>query len=93
MKQRHKLKPNWNCIKEYKVYWKEEDIAAEEGSDYENDKEEAEEYINDTLLHETIDGHQWVIYYAYNLDIIKYSGNAEYAVDNLGAEAAAEAGK
>lgn len=51
------------------------------------DRETAEERINDTLLHETIDGHQWVIYYAYNLDVIKYSPNDDYMVDNFGGEA------
>jgi len=31
-------------------------------------REDAEEFINDGLLHETIDGHQWVIYYSYNME-------------------------
>lgn len=43
--------------------------------------EDAEELINDTLLHETIDGHQWVIYYAYNDDVLKYSDNDEAYLD------------
>jgi len=43
------------------------------------DRETAEELIHDTLLHETIDGHQWVIYCAYNLPVLQYSRNAEYA--------------
>ena len=47
-----------------------------------NDREAAEEPINDTLLnemlHETIDGHQWVRYYSYNDDVIKHSDNDEY---------------
>jgi len=42
-------------------------------------REEAEELINDTLLHETIDGHQWVIYYRYNLPVLEYSHNTYYA--------------
>ena len=40
------------------------------------DREEAEEQAYDRL-HETIDGHQWVIYYAYNDDVLKYSDNDE----------------
>jgi hypothetical protein len=52
-------------------------------------REDAEELINDTLLHETIDGHQWVIYYSYNLDVIKYSDNEDYYSDNFGAESLA----
>ena len=43
-----------------------------------NDREEAEELINDSFLHETIDGHQWVIYYSYNNDVIENSQNDEY---------------
>jgi hypothetical protein len=42
-----------------------------------NDRDDAEELINDSLLHETIDGHQWVIYYSYNLDVIQNSDNSE----------------
>ena len=49
-------------------------------------REDAEELINDSLLHETIDGHQWVIYYSYNLDVIKHSDNADYMQDNFGVE-------
>lgn len=47
-----------------------------------DDRQEAEELINDSRLHETIDGHQWVIYYSYNLPVLTYSNNAEYGVDN-----------
>jgi hypothetical protein len=42
-----------------------------------NDQEEALELINDTLLHETIDGHQWVIYYSYNLNVIQNTWNGD----------------
>ena len=42
-----------------------------------NDKEEALELINDSLLHETIDGHQWVIYYSYNAEVIQHSSNSD----------------
>lgn len=50
------------------------------------DQESAEELINDTLLHETIDGHQWVIYCAYNDDVLKYSDNDEAYQDCYGNE-------
>lgn len=50
------------------------------------DRDQIEELINDSLLHETIDGHKWVIYYAYNLDVLQHTDNAEYAVDNFGTE-------
>lgn len=40
--------------------------------------------INDSKLHELVDGHQWVIYNAYNLDIIQHSNNPDYMTDNFG---------
>lgn len=59
-------------------------------SDFESLKETAEESINDYRLHEVIDGHQWVIYYAYNLDVISHSDNEDYMVDNFGSEYAGQ---
>jgi len=53
-------------------------------------REESEEAINDYMLHEYIDVHQWVIYYAYNLDVIKYSDNEDYMEQNFGNEYAGE---
>ena len=77
-----------------KEYWTEiESIAKnliEEALDQSDSKEEAEELINDSLLHQTIDGHQWVIYYAYNDDVIAYSNNDDYFIDNFGQEEAGE---
>ena len=75
-------------------YWKEieelaDSIACEAMADNDNDRAAAEEDIYDSRLHETIDGHQWVIYYSYNLDVIKYSDNADYYSDNFGAESLA----
>ena len=75
-------------------YWKEvQDLAviiAEDAmSQCDNSKEDAEELINDSLLFETIDGHQWVIYNAYHLDVLQYSGNSDRYVDEFGADDAA----
>ena len=74
-------------------YWKEitdiaEQLVWSSMNEYDdlNDREAAEGVINDHLLHETIDGHQWVIYYTYSLDVMKYSGNTDYLVENFGAE-------
>lgn len=58
-------------------------------SEHDNDREAAEEYSHDRL-HEVIDGHQWVIYYAYNDEVLKYSDNDEayqdcYDNESLGA--------
>jgi len=49
-------------------------------------REQAEELINDTLLHETIDSHQWVIYNSYNLRVMQYSDNEDYYINNFGSE-------
>lgn len=64
-------------------YWTEVQELAE------NCVEEAAEYDRDLgdVLHETIDGHQWVIYYAYNADVIKHTDNESYAEENFGTEA------
>ena len=53
-----------------------------------NDRDEAEELINDSLLRETIDGHEWIIYYSYNLDVIQHSDNEDYMIDNFGIDEA-----
>ena len=88
---RHKQGEN---IMNSQEYWKEveeiaDSIACEAMADNDNDRDQAEEDINDRRLHETIDGHQWVIYYSYNLDVIKYSDNENYYSDNFGAESLA----
>lgn len=72
-------------------YWKEiaalaDQIATEAMQDVENDREAAEDAINDHILHETIDGHQWVIYNNYNMDVMNHSENMDYYIDNFGAE-------
>lgn len=75
-------------------YWNEVQstavsIAEDAMSHCDNNREEAEELINDSLLYETIDGHQWIIYYAYNLDVYQYSDNSDYYIDNFGGDDAA----
>lgn len=52
------------------------------------DRDSIYEAIHDTVLHETIDGHQWVIYCAYNLNVLQYSDNSEYMIDEIGVESA-----
>lgn len=54
------------------------------------DRDTITDHIYDSLLNETIDGHQWVIYYAYNLDVLKHSDNAEYMIDELGTDYAGQ---
>lgn len=82
-------------------YWTEVSAIAanlvSESADYTDcntadtfDRDTILDHINDSALHETIDGHQWVIYYAYNLDIYKHSDNSDSAIDDFGDEWAGE---
>ena len=71
----------WNEVQSLAV-----SIAEDAMSHCDNSREEAEELINDSLLYETIDGHQWIIYYAYNLDVYQYSDNSDYYIDNFGGD-------
>lgn len=78
----------------YNEYWTEinelaESMVSECMDERENDRDCAEELINDSRLHETCDGHQWVIYYGYNLDVIKHSENEDYYSDNFGPDSLA----
>ena len=80
----------------YQDYYSEvnaiaEALVSEAMAEYDNDAEQAMDNINDSRLHETIDGHQWIIYYNYNLSIIKHSSNDDYMIDNLGLDSAGEA--
>ena len=76
-------------------YWKEvllatKSLAREAMEQTDGDREVAEDLINDSMLHEYVDGHQWIIYNGYNLDVIKFSDNADYYVDNFGVDCAGE---
>ena len=70
-------------------YWNEveslaKSIIADAMAENDNDKDAAMDDINDSRLHATIDGHQWVIYTAYNLDVYQHSENSDYFIDNFG---------
>lgn len=75
-----------------KEYWEEVNKIAhgvcEDTYDGCDTPEEYEEQLSE-MLFETIDGHQWVIYYAYNLPVLQHSENAEYMLDTLGEDSAA----
>ena len=66
----------------------EESIDQTKDYDVTNDDEVTvelvQERINDSLLHETIDGHELIIYTANHLPILQFSHNDEYMVDNIG---------
>ena len=82
-----------NSANAYKAIVKglSKDITTEAMSHHDNDRAEAEELIYDTLLHETIDSTEYIIYTRHHLPIIQYSENDEYMVDNFGAESAGDA--
>ena len=67
------------------------DLAAEAMQETDNNKDDALELLNDSLLHETIDGSEYVIYNHYHLPIIQYSDNCDYMADNLGDDCVAYA--
>ena len=72
-------------------YWNEVEalatqIAQDAMTQCDNERSEAEDLINDSLMHETIGTHQWVIYNAYHLDVLQYSDNSDYYIDNFGAD-------
>ena len=79
----------------YNQYWTEissiaDELVSEAMESTENNRDAAEEEINDYRLHEWVDGHQWVIYYAYNDDVRKHSDNEDYLTDNFGNEYAGQ---
>lgn len=63
-----------------------DELVKEAMEQCDNDREDAEEAINDRMLHETIDGHQWVIYTAYNMDVLRHSDSSDAYTDNFGTE-------
>ena len=63
----------------------------EQAMEQAEDKEEAEEMINDYLIHENVESHEFVIYYAKAFEVLGISSNDEYMIDNLGEESAVEA--
>jgi len=56
-----------------------------------NQLDEWRERLSD-MLHETIDGHQWIIYTSYNYDVMRFSDNEGYAVSEFGAESVIDDG-
>ena len=73
------LSQYWNEVQDLAV-----SIAEDAMSQCDNSREEAEELINDSLLFETVSAHQWIIYNAYNLDVLQYSGNSDRYIDEFG---------
>ena len=85
------------------TYWNEVNATANyvieltiESLQYDNEEvtiDNIQDRINDCILHEQIDSHQYAIYNAYHLPILQYSYNAEYMIDNFGGESVEHANK
>jgi hypothetical protein len=70
-------------------YWAEvksiaDSLAEEAMEQNEGDRDAAEADINDHMLHEAVDGHQLVIYYAGNDSILKHSDHEDAWEDCYG---------
>lgn len=70
-----------------------DNLAVEALADNDWDRDAAMYDITDSRLHETIDGHQWVIYTSYNMDVLRNSDSADAYIDNFGADDAASVSK
>lgn len=64
----------------YQDYWKE---VAALAADVSLTAKEDQENLHDRLM-ETIDGHQWVIYYHYNLPVLQHCSDAEAVLGEMG---------
>lgn len=66
---------------DHKEYWDEIKSIVENCFDSKV-YEDTEEDTWTERLHNQVDGHKWVIYYAYHFDVLKLSENEDYAFDN-----------
>ena len=72
-------------------YWQEvrsiaDDLAIEAIADNKGDRNDAEDSIQDSRLHEAIDNHELVIYYRGNDTVLRHSPNDEAWLDCYDAE-------
>lgn len=71
-------------------YWKEirelaQDLAQDAASGENGHDDDAREWLHERL-HETCDGHEWVIYTYSSQCIVPHSRNDGYSAENFGAE-------
>lgn len=74
-------------------YWNEVELTATRVISRARDESEGGdllEVINGNILFQEIGDHEWIKYNIYNLDVIQYSENVEYYIDNFGVESAGE---
>ena len=77
----------------YREYWDEvRSLAAQCVEEAKEQCDPCEDSDIHDRVWETCDGHQWVIYTAYNFDVLKHSENDGYSVDSFGADSIVEDG-
>ena len=61
-------------------------LAAEEleCDNMEINEENLQDVINDCILFEQIDSHEWIIYTRYHLQIMENTNNENYLIENIG---------
>ena len=62
-----------------------EDLYKEAGEEHPEDEDDRNGYILDRV-NEIVDGHRWIIYYAYNLSVYEHSPNPDAYQDIYGNE-------
>ena len=73
-------------------YWAEVASLAETILEEGRAEGQSDDEIASERLWETIDGHQWVIYTAYNYEVLAISPNNGYSVENFGVESVVQDG-
>lgn len=63
----------------YKEYWREVKSLAKQAK-----KEKRAGYDPTDIVHELVDGHQWIIYTAYNPFVLIHSQNEDALFDSMG---------
>ena len=73
----------WDEVRSLAAGMVEEIRAEAKENDW--DEDQAREAMNERAW-ETIDGHQWVIYTHYNYDVLRFSPNDGYSIEEFGSE-------
>lgn len=74
----------WNEVKATANYVVALAVEALECDEKEIDEYNLREVINDHILHETVDNHEFIIYYHYHNDIMSFTDNEDYLLESIG---------
>jgi hypothetical protein len=69
-------------------YWDEirsirENLLDEWRDERGDTKDDPQDWLYERL-NQTIDGHQWIIYYSYNIDVLRFTDNRDAYYDQMG---------